>query len=58
MKKSSAGQHRRTSGLFYIQEASSMLPVAALFAEGNTPERVMDVAAAPGSKPRKLPPHE
>lgn len=24
-----------------------MLPVAALFAEGNTPERVMDVAAAP-----------
>lgn len=43
------------SGLFYIQEASSMLPVAALFAEGNTPERVMDVAAAPAPKPRKLP---
>lgn len=43
------------SGLFYIQEASSMLPVAALFAEGNTPERVMDVAAALAPKPRKLP---
>ena len=38
------------SGLFYIQEASSMLPVAALFADGEMPERVMDVAAAPGSK--------
>lgn len=34
------------SGLFYIQEASSMLPVAALFADGNAPQRVMDVAAA------------
>lgn len=35
-----------------------MLPVAALFAEGNTPDRVMDVAAAPGSKPRKSPQNE
>ncbi len=35
------------SGLFYIQEASSMLPVAALFADDNAPQRVMDVAAAP-----------
>ena len=42
------------SGLFYIQEASSMLPVAALFAEGNSPERVMDVAAAPGSKTTQI----
>lgn len=42
------------SGLFYIQEASSMLPVAALFAEGNTPECVMDVAAAPGSKTTQI----
>ncbi|CAM6922438.1 16S rRNA (cytosine(1407)-C(5))-methyltransferase RsmF [Enterobacter asburiae] len=42
------------SGLFYIQEASSMLPVAALFADGNTPERVMDVAAAPGSKTTQI----
>jgi 16S rRNA (cytosine1407-C5)-methyltransferase len=44
------------SGLFYIQEASSMLPVAALFADGDMPKRVMDVAAAPGSKPRRSPP--
>lgn len=42
------------SGLFYIQEASSMLPVAALFAEGNSPDRVMDVAAAPGSKTTQI----
>lgn len=42
------------SGLFYIQEASSMLPVAALFADGNTPQRVMDVAAAPGSKTTQI----
>ncbi len=42
------------SGLFYIQEASSMLPVAALFAEGETPSRVMDVAAAPGSKTTQI----
>ena len=31
-----------------------MLPVAALFAEGNTPDRVMDVAAAPGSKTTQI----
>lgn len=42
------------SGLFYIQEASSMLPVAALFADGNQLERVMDVAAAPGSKTTQI----
>ena len=42
------------SGLFYIQEASSMLPVAALFAEDNRPLRVMDVAAAPGSKTTQI----
>lgn len=42
------------SGLFYIQEASSMLPVAALFADGSAPERVMDVAAAPGSKTTQI----
>ena len=42
------------SGLFYIQEASSMLPVAALFADGNAPQRVMDVAAAPGSKTTQI----
>lgn len=42
------------SGLFYIQEASSMLPVAALFADGDMPQRVMDVAAAPGSKTTQI----
>ena len=42
------------SGLFYIQEASSMLPVAALLADGNSPARVMDVAAAPGSKTTQI----
>lgn len=42
------------SGLFYIQEASSMLPVTALFADGNSPLRVMDVAAAPGSKTTQI----
>lgn len=42
------------SGLFYIQEASSMLPVAALFADGNQPERVMDVASTPGSKTTQI----
>ena len=42
------------SGLFYIQEASSMLPVSALFADGNQPQRVMDVAAAPGSKTTQI----
>lgn len=42
------------SGLFYIQEASSMLPVTALFADGNAPLRVMDVAAAPGSKTTQI----
>ena len=31
-----------------------MLPVAALFAESNAPERVMDVAAAPGSKTTQI----
>jgi 16S rRNA (cytosine1407-C5)-methyltransferase len=42
------------SGLFYIQEASSMLPVTALFADNNQPQRVMDVAAAPGSKTTQI----
>ncbi|VFS06459.1 ribosomal RNA small subunit methyltransferase F [Enterobacter cancerogenus] len=31
-----------------------MLPVAALFADGNSPARVMDVAAAPGSKTTQI----
>ncbi len=31
-----------------------MLPVAALFADNLQPERVMDVAAAPGSKTTQI----
>lgn len=42
------------AGLFYIQEASSMLPVTALFAGNAMPDRVMDVAAAPGSKTTQI----
>jgi len=42
------------SGLFYIQEASSMLPVAALFDGKPSMARVMDVAAAPGSKTTQI----
>lgn len=42
------------SGLFYIQEASSMLPVSALFAHSQAPESVMDMAAAPGSKTTQI----
>ncbi len=42
------------SGLFYIQEASSMLPVTALFNAQPQPERVLDVAAAPGSKTTQM----
>ncbi|OSN06538.1 16S rRNA (cytosine(1407)-C(5))-methyltransferase RsmF [Lonsdalea britannica] len=42
------------AGLFYIQEASSMLPVSALFFDGEKPQRVLDVAAAPGSKTTQI----
>ena len=42
------------SGLFYIQEASSMLPVTALFAHSESPMYVMDMAAAPGSKTTQI----
>lgn len=42
------------SGLFYIQEASSMLPVSALFADQNKPQRLLDMAAAPGSKTTQI----
>ncbi|MEN3754017.1 16S rRNA (cytosine(1407)-C(5))-methyltransferase RsmF [Mangrovibacter sp. SLW1] len=43
------------SGLFYIQEASSMLPVSALLAQCATqPSCMMDMAAAPGSKTTQL----
>ncbi|WP_033568644.1 16S rRNA (cytosine(1407)-C(5))-methyltransferase RsmF [Dickeya undicola] len=42
------------AGLFYIQEASSMLPVSALFLANDTPARVLDMAAAPGSKTTQI----
>ncbi|MDY4324542.1 16S rRNA (cytosine(1407)-C(5))-methyltransferase RsmF [Pectobacterium brasiliense] len=42
------------SGLFYIQEASSMLPVSALFHRNDALETVLDVAAAPGSKTTQI----
>lgn len=52
LRLGSAAEH--LSGLFYIQEASSMLPVSALFAAGETPRRVLDMAAAPGSKTTQI----
>ncbi|ELP24348.1 16S rRNA (cytosine(1407)-C(5))-methyltransferase RsmF [Pantoea eucalypti] len=42
------------SGLFYIQEASSMLPVTALFDAQPEVSAVMDMAAAPGSKTTQI----
>lgn len=43
------------SGLFYIQEASSMMPVAALFDnQGDDFTSVLDMAAAPGSKTTQI----
>lgn len=43
------------SGLFYIQEASSMMPVSALFMNDESYDAVLDTAAAPGSKPHRSP---
>jgi 16S rRNA (cytosine1407-C5)-methyltransferase len=43
------------AGLFYIQEASSMLPPSALYSDATeTFESVLDMAAAPGSKTTQL----
>ncbi|MDF2152130.1 16S rRNA (cytosine(1407)-C(5))-methyltransferase RsmF [Vibrio sp. CAU 1672] len=42
------------SGLFYIQEASSMMPVSALFMDNPTYAAVLDTAAAPGSKTTQI----
>ncbi|EOD79182.1 Ribosomal RNA small subunit methyltransferase F [Grimontia indica] len=42
------------AGLFYIQEASSMLPVTALLENDITLNRVLDMAAAPGSKTTQI----
>lgn len=42
-------------GLFYIQEASSMLPVSALFhQQANSFSSILDMAAAPGSKTTQI----
>ncbi|MCY9843265.1 16S rRNA (cytosine(1407)-C(5))-methyltransferase RsmF [Vibrio caribbeanicus] len=42
------------SGLFYIQEASSMIPVSALFSDSTKLQSVLDMAAAPGSKTTQI----
>ncbi|MCG9702101.1 16S rRNA (cytosine(1407)-C(5))-methyltransferase RsmF [Vibrio natriegens] len=42
------------SGLFYIQEASSMMPVTALFMNDEAYHAVLDTAAAPGSKTTQI----
>ncbi|GAA4896262.1 16S rRNA (cytosine(1407)-C(5))-methyltransferase RsmF [Ferrimonas pelagia] len=42
------------AGLYYIQEASSMMPPTALFALANAPQHVLDVASAPGSKTSQM----
>ncbi|WP_153447160.1 16S rRNA (cytosine(1407)-C(5))-methyltransferase RsmF [Vibrio algicola] len=42
------------SGLFYIQEASSMLPVTALLDNNQQLDLVLDMAAAPGSKTTQI----
>ncbi|PFG56186.1 16S rRNA m(5)C-1407 methyltransferase [Vibrio sp. ES.051] len=42
------------SGLFYIQEASSMMPVSALFMNDESYNAVLDTAAAPGSKTTQI----
>ena len=47
-----AGEHLQ--GLFYIQEASSMLPPIALFKDNVSASPVLDMAAAPGSKTTQL----
>ncbi|MDC5851475.1 16S rRNA (cytosine(1407)-C(5))-methyltransferase RsmF [Vibrio europaeus] len=42
------------SGLFYIQEASSMMPVSTLFKQSDEFQSVLDMAAAPGSKTTQI----
>ncbi|CZF86110.1 16S rRNA (cytosine(1407)-C(5))-methyltransferase RsmF [Grimontia marina] len=42
------------AGLFYIQEASSMLPVTALLENDIELNRILDMAAAPGSKTTQI----
>lgn len=46
------------AGLFYIQEASSMMPVSALFNNATSEfKTVLDTAAAPGSKTTQIAAH-
>ncbi|PVZ88023.1 16S rRNA (cytosine(1407)-C(5))-methyltransferase RsmF [Serratia sp. S1B] len=52
LRLGNAAEH--LTGLFYIQEASSMLPVSALFTDGSPLQRVLDMAAAPGSKTTQI----
>ncbi|PSU34633.1 16S rRNA (cytosine(1407)-C(5))-methyltransferase RsmF [Photobacterium lutimaris] len=42
------------AGLFYIQEASSMMPVVALLKDNNKLDCVLDMASAPGSKTTQI----
>ncbi|MGF1909615.1 16S rRNA (cytosine(1407)-C(5))-methyltransferase RsmF [Vibrio kasasachensis] len=42
------------AGLFYIQEASSMMPISALFMPNDSYNSVLDMAAAPGSKTTQI----
>lgn len=42
------------AGLFYIQEASSMMPVTALLADNDALDCVLDMASAPGSKTTQI----
>ena len=44
-------------GLFYIQEASSMLPPVALASLIQSPQQLLDMAAAPGSKTTQMAAH-
>ncbi|WED28224.1 16S rRNA (cytosine(1407)-C(5))-methyltransferase RsmF [Vibrio sp. DW001] len=54
-KKPLGNTAEHMSGLFYIQEASSMMPVTALLNDQNSAlETVLDVAAAPGSKTTQI----
>ena len=41
------------TGLYYLQESTSMLPVEALF-HNHSPKLILDMAAAPGSKTTQL----
>lgn len=50
--KAIGGNFAHQSGLFYVQEASSMLPVLAL--DPKPGELVLDMAAAPGSKTTQI----